>query len=67
MDNTDKSQKNREKFANSAAWILLIMGVISTQNSIIWAITSDTTDKWFSRLFMAAVCYGFAGIIFKTK
>jgi len=45
MDNISKSQKNREKFANSAAWILLIMWVISTQNSIIWAIISGTTDK----------------------
>lgn len=53
--------------ADAIALVLLIEGTFMFLSSIIWVFTSDNTDKWFTRISMGLICYGFAGIIFRLR
>lgn len=46
-------------------WFLFIQGFIMAQNSLIWVLRDDDTDKWFLRAAMSMICWGFSGIILK--
>ncbi len=59
---------NKEKeyrIANIIGWGMLVQGCIFFLNGAIWAMTEDTTDRWFLRAAMGVVSFGFAGIILK--
>ena len=65
--NLNKSTKKAWNIADVIGWLLLVQGIIMCQNSIIWVLTSDDTDKWFSRASIGLICFGFAGIIFRLR
>lgn len=62
--NQEKSTLN---IADVIGWLLLVQGIIMCQSGIIWVLTGDDTDKWFSRASIGLVCFGFAGIIFRLR
>ena len=65
--NLNKSTKKAWNIADVIGWLLLVQGIIMCQNSIIWVLTSDDTDKWFSRASIGLICFGFAGVIFRLR
>ena len=65
--NLNKSTKKAWNIADVIGWLLLVQGIIMCQNSMIWVLTGDDTDKWFSRASIGLICFGFAGIIFRLR
>ena len=63
----DKPTKKAWNIADVIGWLLFRQGFIMLQNGIIWIFTQDTTDKWFSRVSIGLICFGFAGIIFRLR
>lgn len=67
--NEENKQQERNKKAWSIAdvigWLLLVQGFIMAQNSVIWILIGDNTDKWFLRASMSMICFGFSGIILR--
>ena len=45
-------------------YFLLINGFFQMFSSCIWALIGND-DKWFSRLFLSLVCFGFSALILK--
>jgi len=66
MEDKKKSVTTEWKIADALAWCLLIQGLVFFQNGLIWGLTSDS-DKWFMRITVSLMCFGFAGIIFRLK
>lgn len=64
MEKVEKKAFGAEQLAKVIAYLLLIQAIILAQNSIIWVLTGDDTDKWFSRLTLSLICFGFSGVIF---
>jgi len=70
MNKEQDSNKSVQKDwvrADLIAYLLIMYGLVSVQSSIIWAISDDVSDKWFSRMLMSVICFGFAGVIFKLR
>ena len=65
--NLNKRTIKAWNIADFIGWLLLVQGIIMCQNSIIWVLTGDDTDKWFSRVSIGLICFGFAGIIFRLR
>ena len=65
--NLNKRTIKAWNIADFIGWLLLVQGIIMCQNSIIWVLTGDDTDKWFSRFSIGLICFGFAGIIFRLR
>lgn len=61
------STKRAWKIADVIGMALLIQGIIMSQTAIIWIISGDDTDKWFSRMSVGLICFGFAGVIFRLR
>lgn len=59
--------KTRLDLSDLAALILASSSIMMFTTSIVWAISGETTDKWFSRFFLSMVCLGFFGIIRKIS
>ena len=65
--NLNKRTIKAWNIADFIGWLLLVQGIIMCQNSIIWVLTGDDTDKWFSRVSIGLICFGLAGIIFRLR
>ena len=65
--NLNKNTKKVWNIADVIGWLLLVQGIIMCQNSVIWVLAGDDTDKWFSRASIGLICFGFAGIIFRLR
>ena len=63
--NIQEPTKKAWSIANVIGWLLLVQGFIMAQNSIIWILTGDDTDKWFLMASMSIICFGFSGLILK--
>lgn len=67
IQDSNKSIQKELSFSSKIGYMLTLVGLISLQNSIVWAISDDVSDKWFSRMFMGVICFGFAGVIFRLR
>lgn len=65
--NLNEIPKKSWNIADVIGWLLLSQGIIMIQSSILWAISDDDTEKWFTRLSIGLICFGFTGIIFKLR
>ena len=65
--NLNKRTIKAWNIADVIGWLLFIQGFVMLQNGIIWMLTQDTTDKWFSRVSIGLICFGFAGVIFRLR
>jgi hypothetical protein len=59
------NMKNKEKdsVVDLIEFMLTVQGCFMLLSSVIWTFTNTTTDKWFSRLALSIICFGFVGII----
>ena len=65
--NNEKQTKEGNNIADFIGWALFGNGIISFINYLRLSFVDDTTDKWFSRLFLSLMCFGIAGIIFRLR
>lgn len=63
----NKNTKKAWIIADFIGLILLIQGIGMWISSIVWSLTGDNTDKWFSRVSIGLICFGFAGVIFRLR
>ena len=64
--NLDKSNEKLH-IADVICWLLFSAGCFEFLSYIIWALSKDTTDKWFTRLALSMICFGFFGIIHRLR
>jgi hypothetical protein len=65
--NSENPQNQQLNIADVICWLLFSAGCFEFLSYIIWALSKDTTDKWFTRLALSMMCFGFFGIIHRLR
>jgi ATP-dependent Zn protease len=60
--NTNENTKPKNDTSVVISYLLINFAIISFFSSIYY-FTSNTDDKWFTRMFFSFVCLGFVGVI----